>query len=175
MTRYAAFLRGVNVGGRKVLKDDLLRCFTDLGFTEVTTFLQSGNVVFESALDDVGVLRRRIEAGLAQQFGMPVITFVYPLSEIKTLIEQYPFERHEDYHAYAVLTDGQIKEMLDDWPADNGTDKVALSALGFYWSVPKGLTLDSPFAKYISPKKVAEHTTTRNLNTLEKMVGSLPL
>lgn len=172
MTQYAAFLRGVNVNGRKVGKDDLRACFEDLKFGEVKTYINSGNVTFASDESNLTKLRADIEAALTTYFGMAIITFVYPLTDIKRLIDDYPFERLDDVHAYAVLTDGALTELLQDWPGSE-VDNVEASALGFYWSVPRDQTLDSPFAKFTSPKKIAEHTTVRNLNTLEKMVASL--
>lgn len=168
--KYAAFLRGVNVNGRKVLKGDLLDVFERLSFQNVQTFLQSGNVVFETDSEDADVLREQIEAALAKRFGMPVITFVYPLSDIGKVISDYPFDRTEDRHAYFLLTDGQIGNLLNGWQGSE-VDQVASAHLGFYWSVPKGLTLDSPFARYMMAQKSGPHSTSRNLNTLEKMVA----
>jgi uncharacterized protein (DUF1697 family) len=167
---YAAFLRGVNVNGRKVLKEDLKACFESLGFTEVKTFLQGGSVTFETGATEIGQLKESIDQAASSQLGMPIVSFVYRLDDIRQLIEAYPFERSADRHAYAVLTDGQLGHLLEGW-TDTEIDRVAPATLGFYWSVPKGLTLDSDFAKILAVKKTAEHTTTRNLNTLVKMVA----
>jgi uncharacterized protein (DUF1697 family) len=166
---YAAFLRGINVNGRKVLKEDLKACFESLGFTEVKTFLQGGSVTFETSATETGQLKELIDQSASSQLSMPIISFVYRLDDIRQLIEAYPFERSADRHAYAVLSDGQIGYLLDVW-TDTEVDWVAPTNLGFYWSVPKGLTLESGFAKIMAGKKIAEHTTTRKLNTLTKMV-----
>jgi len=69
MTQYLALLRGINVGGNNLIKmADLKRWFETQDFERVVTFIQSGNVVFESAEDDAVVLAARIEAGLLAQF-----------------------------------------------------------------------------------------------------------
>jgi uncharacterized protein (DUF1697 family) len=170
MYTYVAFLRGINVNGRRVLKADLKTCFEGMGFDEVETFLQGGSVRFESEITDTQLLKQQIEQTAEKQFSMPMIAFVFPLAEIKALVEAYPFIRTNDRHAYIILTDGRVTDLLNDW-AGSDVDMVKPSTLGFYWSVPIGMTLDSPFAKYISPKRIAEHTTARNINTLEKMVA----
>ena len=58
MPRYVAFLRGINVGGHIVKKEKLRETFTSLGFQNVTTYKQSGNVIFESSNTDAQELRR---------------------------------------------------------------------------------------------------------------------
>ena len=66
--KYAAFLRAINVGGTKVIKmEDLRRMFEALGFTNVATYIQSGNVIFEAAQADG--LRAQIESQIQQTFG----------------------------------------------------------------------------------------------------------
>jgi uncharacterized protein (DUF1697 family) len=170
--KYAAFLRGVNVNGRKVGKDELKAVFEELGLSNVKTYLQSGNVTFDTSLEDIPKLKQLIETALQRQFGFAITTFTYPIEAIRSLIDNYPFGRRDGIHAYAVLTDGQIPSLLDKWPGSEA-DQVAPASLGFYWSVPQGMTLESTFAKFMASKKIAEHTTTRNLNTLEKMVAGV--
>ena len=70
MTKYAALLRGVNVGGRIVKMADLKICLEKAGLEDVKTLLQSGNVVFESKLDAAG-LKRLIETKLTETFSYP--------------------------------------------------------------------------------------------------------
>ena len=68
-SRFLALLRGINVGGRNLIpKDDLCRCFEDLGYTNVRTYIQSGNVLFRSSLRIVKSLTAEIEAGLSRTF-----------------------------------------------------------------------------------------------------------
>lgn len=68
MGRYVAFLRGINVGGKNLIRmPDLVRCFEDLGLRDVTTYIQSGNVLFSSAGPRAG-LSERIEAALTKRF-----------------------------------------------------------------------------------------------------------
>ena len=61
MTRYVAFLRAINVGGRRVKMHHLRELFESLGFSNVETFIASGNVIFDSPAEDTRKLEQRIE------------------------------------------------------------------------------------------------------------------
>lgn len=89
MTRYAAFLRGVNLGKRTVKSADLKTVFEALGFAEVKTLLASGNVLFDSPPDKN--LQKKMEAALRQQFGFEVGTVLRSLDELGTMVESQPF------------------------------------------------------------------------------------
>jgi uncharacterized protein (DUF1697 family) len=100
--RFVAFLRGINVGGRKPVKMEELRAaFSALGFRDVRTIQASGTVVFEApdeaaggADDAAGVADEpagRIGAGLERSLGYPVRLMVRPVSELEALVESEPF------------------------------------------------------------------------------------
>ena len=76
MPRYIAFLRAINVGGHTVKMDRLRQIFDSLGFSNVETFLASGNVVFETTAQDTAALETRITAGLRAALGYEVATFL---------------------------------------------------------------------------------------------------
>lgn len=85
MTRYAAFLRGMNLGGRRITNSDLCACFEAMGLTGVAAFLASGNVVFETDPEEPEALARRIEQGLQHQLGYAVPTFLRTAEEIRSM------------------------------------------------------------------------------------------
>lgn len=89
MTRYAAFLRGVNLGKRTVKSADLKSAFEALGFENVKTLLASGNVLFDAKTSRG--LQAKIEAGLGQQFGFDVGTVLRSVEELKAMVEADPF------------------------------------------------------------------------------------
>jgi uncharacterized protein (DUF1697 family) len=89
-TTYAAFLRGINVGGKMVKMATLREMFENLGYIEVKTLLNSGNVVFTAKNN--GKLRETIEKNLEKTFGFPIDTIVRNMEEIKTLISSDPFK-----------------------------------------------------------------------------------
>lgn len=70
MTRYFAFLRAINVGGHVVKMDRLRELFESLGFSNIETFIASGNVIFESTSKNVKTLKRRLRTSCAKRLGM---------------------------------------------------------------------------------------------------------
>ena len=68
-TRYLALLRGINVGGKNIIaKDDLRQCFEDLGYANVRTYIQSGNILFRSNLTSIKVVTAAVETQLSERF-----------------------------------------------------------------------------------------------------------
>src|SRR5690348_13983602 len=91
MISYVAFLRGINVGGRKVFMEDLQNCFVSHGFSTVKTLIASGNVIFASEEKDEEKLRLAIEQMLLQKFGFPISVILRTTEEIESLLEKKPF------------------------------------------------------------------------------------
>jgi uncharacterized protein (DUF1697 family) len=92
MPRYAAFLRGVNLGSRrKVSGADLRACFEGAGFEAVRTFRTSGNVVFDAGRASGKRLTATIEQALADAVGFDVVVFVRTASEIEAIAAHTPF------------------------------------------------------------------------------------
>ena len=92
MPRYAAFLRGINVGGRKASSDQLRSCFEELGFEDVATFRASGNLVF-TAKGKVDA--RKIEQGLRAALGYDAATFLRTERELKAIAGHDPFDARQ--------------------------------------------------------------------------------
>lgn len=86
---HAAFLRGINLGRRRVTGEQLCAPLLELGFREVATYLASGNVAF--ATDDTTDLEARIEAALEAALGFPVDTFVRTAAEVADITRRRPF------------------------------------------------------------------------------------
>ena len=95
-TTYVALLRGVNVGGnRKVPMAQLRECLAALGFTDVRTYLQSGNAVFRATSASTGEVAVRIEEVLGQQLGFDVPTVVWTGAELAQVVTSNPFPEIE--------------------------------------------------------------------------------
>lgn len=94
MPRYAAFLRAINIGGRRITGAELARAFEELGFEDVANFRASGNVVFTAAgRQPEAKLVERIETGLEKALGYEVITFLRGERELSELAAAQPFPR----------------------------------------------------------------------------------
>jgi uncharacterized protein (DUF1697 family) len=95
MPRYVAFLRAINVGGHTVKMDHLRRIFESLDFSNVETFIASGNVIFDSKTKKVAPLEQKIEVALREALGYEVKTFVRSIDELSKVIPDSGFSRAE--------------------------------------------------------------------------------
>lgn len=172
MTRYAAFLRGVNVGGVNMKMADVAAALTDAGFTDVKTILASGNVVLDSGTTAAKV-RTKAEAALRDTFGYDAWVLVYDLKTVGAVVEDYPFEAEVDgYQSYVTfVSDSAVLDELAALADDAGPDeKIARGDRVLYWQVAKNSTLDSTIGKTMGKKRYKSSTTTRNLRTLAKVL-----
>ena len=92
MKRFVAFLRGMNLGRRRVTNDELCAHVRDLGFHDVSAFLASGNVLFGSARGTVAQLTARLEEGLETALAYAVPVFVRTAGEVVAIAEFQPFD-----------------------------------------------------------------------------------
>ena len=89
--RFASILRGINVGGhRKILMKDLVALYSNLGFLNIKTYIQSGNVVFDSELDS-STLETIIQAEIEKVFGIDVPVIIRNHTELLKIIESNPY------------------------------------------------------------------------------------
>jgi uncharacterized protein (DUF1697 family) len=92
VSRYITLLRAINVGGGRTVKMNALRrVFESLGFSKVTTFIASGNVVFETTTKKPKALERKIEKALREALGYEVRTFIRPEAELTNIANYHPF------------------------------------------------------------------------------------
>lgn len=92
MDRYVAFLRGMNLGGRRIKNEELRRHFDEMGFEDVATFRASGNVVFSSAKRLAEAkLAQRVETELDSRLGYDVPVFLRTIKEVAAIAAQEPF------------------------------------------------------------------------------------
>ena len=172
MKKYIAFQRGINVGNIRIKMTDLTRAFEDFGFKNVKTYLQTGNIVFDtegSLLDIKPVLEKK----LSDTFKYEAYALLYEFDVLTEIVAQYPFERLETHHAYVIFVDNTaVFDNLKILAQDVG-EETQWIAFGdnqvIYWQVEIGSTLHTPFAKILAKAKFKANATTRNLNTLEKM------
>ena len=175
MTHYAAFLRGVNVGGVNLKMADVAGALTDAGLAEVRTILATGNVTLDSpkAADAV---RATAEKALRKHFGYDAWVLVYPIKKVRSIVDGYPFEPEVDgYQSYVTFV--ADKAVLDELTGLAGLgegagpeEKISRGEGVVYWQVPKGSTLDSTIGPTMGKPRYKSSTTTRNLRTLAKVL-----
>jgi uncharacterized protein (DUF1697 family) len=171
MTKYIAFLRGINVGKIRIKMTDLQAAFENMECHEVKTYLQTGNVVFES-VKSIKEFKPLLEKGLSDTFKYEAYVLLYKFLELADVIAKYPMGRDELNHAYVLFVENnavfeEIKYSVQNLP--NGADNIAYGNQVIYWKTPVGQTLDTPFSKLLAKPKYKSSITMRNLNTLEKM------
>ena len=116
MFRFVAFLRAINVGGGRTVKMQYLcQVFESLGFSNVATFIASGNVVFETTTKETKALERRIEKALKTALGYEVRTFVRGEAELAKIAGYRPFPRSkfdETWHSNIIFLADNLNEKL---------------------------------------------------------------
>ncbi|MET0476004.1 MAG: DUF1697 domain-containing protein [Mycobacterium sp.] len=101
MPRYVALLRGINVGGKTLIRmADLKSCFEDGGFDDVATYIASGNVVFGSSDRGVAPLTRRIERMLADHFELDLSVVLRTRAQMRSVVERAPRDFGADPSRY---------------------------------------------------------------------------
>jgi len=171
LTRYAAFLRGVNVGGVNLKMAAVADALTAAGFTAVKTVLASGNVLLDSKAS-VKAVRTKAEAALRETFGYDAWVLAYDLETVAAISKAYPFEREvEDHHSYVTfVTDPAVLDELAELGA--GPDELVERGDGvIYWQVSRSGTLESTIGKTMGKKRYKSSTTTRNLRTIDKVLN----
>jgi uncharacterized protein (DUF1697 family) len=104
MNRFVAFIRGINVGGHIVTKDQLIDAFISLGFQNVSTFGQSGNIIFETNDLVPEEIKAKIENKLCTILSYQVALFIKTISQLKSVIDFDPFKNHEAEGASYLVT-----------------------------------------------------------------------
>lgn len=122
-TIYIALLRGINVGGKNRIKMADLKCaFEVMGLSRVQTYIQSGNVLFESG-EEKNLLRSRIEYRLEEVFGFPVIVVLRTAAELKEIIRNCPFSKEEVSEAEALSkVESLYVSLMLEMPSQEGIE-----------------------------------------------------
>jgi uncharacterized protein (DUF1697 family) len=148
MDRYIAFLRGMNLGGRRIANDDLRSHFEGLGCEEVATFRASGNVIFSVDGESPVKLTARLEDGLAEALGYEVPVFLRTAKELVAIAAYGPFGAKD-----RAASDGKLQvALLEKKPTAKAgksalalsteADRLAVEGRELYW-LPQGRMSDS--------------------------------
>ncbi|WP_299165598.1 DUF1697 domain-containing protein [uncultured Arthrobacter sp.] len=174
MTRYAVFLRGVNVGGITIKSKDLRETFESLAVSDVKILLASGNVVCSSDLSAVE-LKSRSEQALRQRFGYEAWVVVLDAETLGDVISNCPFPADDPgTHTYITLfSDPAVLAELVRFARSIDEPVRPLGTLAAAWQAPKGSTLTSPLNAFTNRTRFKSATTTRNLRTLQKVSAAL--
>jgi uncharacterized protein (DUF1697 family) len=173
--RYAAFLRGINIGGRRVKNDDLRACFEKMGFENVAIFIASGNVIFDADERSPAELTEHIESRLHGSLGFDATTFLRDAKEMRALAAHKPFSEKQLQRSNGKL---QVALLLDKPPKKLQTqvlelatddDPLAFGERELYW-LPPGRMVESALNMRAIDKLLAP-TTMRTKSTIERIAA----
>ncbi len=175
MSLYAAFLRGMNVGGRRITNEELRAHFAKMGFADAATFRASGNVVFAGKAQPPDAVQERIEVGLEKLLGYAVPTFVRTAAEVHAIAAATPFESLQLQSSAGKLQVVLLsaapsrKAKADALALAGDTDGLVFDGREVYW-LPSGGVLDSPL-DMTSIARVLGQTTIRTKGTVEQIAA----
>jgi uncharacterized protein (DUF1697 family) len=177
MPGYVALLRGINVGGKNLIKMPALRaCFEANAFEDVATYIQSGNVLFASPETRTAELARRIEAMLAEAFGYQATVVVRNRKQMRAVVERAPegFGAEPMRYRYDVIF---LKEPLTakvamSVPTKPGVDEAYAGTGVLYFSRLIAKAAQSRLNKIVS-SPIYPNVTIRNWNTTTKLLSMM--
>lgn len=172
--KYVALVRGINVGGRNLMSmADVRECLEGRVFTRVTTYIQSGNVLFESNQSDVGGLTTRMEKTLSATFGHDVPVFLRSQAQLKKIVEQAPAAwktgaalRQNVAFLRAPLTAQRALSEIDPKP---GVDSIQAGDGVVYLSTVMSRLKQSRLSRIVS-SPIYSDMTVRSYRTCQKIL-----
>lgn len=172
-TIFVALLRGVNVGGQNLLSMSALKAsFEKLGFHEVTTYINSGNILFKTAETDARKLERKIERMLARDYQLKCKVVVRSFAEIARLMENLPARWNGDksrkYNVIFLRHSIDSEKVLEDLAPKPWIETVIYRPGTLLWSARISDLNRSSMLK-LSSQKIYQEMTLRNPNTTRKL------
>lgn len=171
MQTYIALLRGINVGGHKKIKmADLKLLFEGLGFTNVFTYIQSGNVLF--SINEKKDFLNLIYEAIKNQFGFEVPVLVKKISEIESILSNCPFSEEKKIASYfTLLNEVPSKDLTEEVKKLRPTnEEFVITENCVYFFSEKGYH-QAKFNNNFIEKKLNVTATTRNYKTLVKLIA----
>ncbi|MCB9146274.1 MAG: DUF1697 domain-containing protein [Anaerolineales bacterium] len=175
MTQYLVLLRGINVGGKNIIKmADLKASFEEMGFTNVRTYIQSGNVLLESPENDKAALTTKIEVGLSKRFNFDAKVVLVSQKELKAVVQSAPqgFGAEDKKFRYDVIFLKEpltSKEAMKSVKVREGVDTAYAGKQALYFSRLISRAAQSHLTKIIGTP-VYQNMTIRNWNTTTKLL-----
>ena len=171
--RYVAFLRGINVGKRRVKNEALSTVFDDLGFENVKVLIASGNVLFDADAQAESRLTKTVEEALAKALGFDVSIMLRSIPEVEAMLDRDPFKGIEvtkQTRLYVTLLAEKTKSTMQlPYATEDGRFRILSRSDREVYSV---LTLEEGARTVdlmaILEKEYGKGATTRNWNTIQK-------
>jgi len=172
--KYIALLRGINVGGKnRVPMLDLKAIFETLGFTDVQTYINSGNVIFDSTKRDKVALVNICEQAIENKFGFRIVCSVIRAKELHDALKDAPawwgLDDGVKHNALFIIAPATAIEIIKEvGEAKPEYEKVAAIEPIIFWSAPLETFGRTRYSKIVGTKSY-ESITIRNANTTKKL------
>ena len=172
---YVALLRGVNVGGKNIVKmADLKACFERLGFEGVRTYINSGNVIFASGTKDKDALVDQIEPALEGLVGRPIKVLLRTLPEMERLADALPDDWVNDgtmkCDVFFLAPEIDSPAVVDELPAQPEIEDVRYLDGAVGWRVDRSNQGKSRMSKIVGTD-LHKQMSARNPNTVRKLTA----
>lgn len=177
---YLALLRGINVGGKNIIKMNELKSFFEQnGCSDVNTYIQSGNVLFRHIETNANRLTKMLEDELPKSFGIEVPLVIVTHSQLRSIVLQAPagFGDAPELYRYDVLfvkAPATPQDILQEVKARNGVDTADRGEFAVYFSRLISKASSSYLTRIVS-SPVYRSITIRNWNTTTKLLAMLDL
>jgi uncharacterized protein (DUF1697 family) len=172
--KYVVLLRGINVGGKNIIKmAGLKETVEKCGFTRVSTYIQSGNILFETGEQNIKVIIQKLRASFLKNFAYNSCIIVKNYEQLKNIVNEVPadWNKSSDLRCYIafICEPVTVKDVLVEIELNDGVDFIKAGEGVLYMStLLSGLTR-SRFTKIIT-KKVYKDISIRNYNTVRKLL-----
>jgi uncharacterized protein (DUF1697 family) len=170
---YVALLRGVNVGGNNIISMRALKeSFEAVGFTQVSTYINSGNVIFTTKETDARKLETKIEQMLSRDFQLDSRVVIRNLSEMEQLVQSLPksWTGASDWRYNVIFLRHTIdsERILQELTTKTDSEELVYRPGTLLWSAPVS-DINRTNMQKLSSRKVFRDMTVRNLNTTKKL------
>jgi len=173
MTRYVAFLRGMNVGGHRITNAELCAAFDKIGLPDAATFRASGNVIFDAHHGDPRAdIAARIEQGLEETLGYAVPVFLRDADETRAIAAQNPFPAKQvqaskgKLQVILLASKPKAKTVREILAHASDKDRLVVEGSELYW-LPSGGTIDSELDLKTIAKLIDGLSTMRTKGTVD--------
>lgn len=175
-TRHIAFLRGINVGGNKLIKmEALAAAFSAAGFRNVRTYIASGNVIFDSRATKLESLEKKAEKKLLETFGHDIAVVVLSLAELKELLKHDLFARVRSGSEAMLLVTFLKREVANvTLPLESAKENLKVIAIknrAAFTVARRKQTGWFGFPNNFIEKELGVAATTRQWRTVQKVVA----
>lgn len=173
ITTYLALLRGINVGGKNIIKMSALKNVVEgCGFTNVSTYIQSGNVIFNTENQNIENIIQILERELSKAFTYKSIVMVISNQQLKSILSHVPntWKTHNDLRCYIAFIKAPTtsQDVLSCITLKEGIDEASAYDGAIYMSTLLSGITKSGFTKLIGTK-VYKNITIRNYSTVRKI------